>query len=129
MRDVDDGLGDFFEPFEMQLIQQQGQHDAADGINDQLGNADLQGVEERLPEAGLGEQLLEVLQADKACRLKGGVVGKCVQDTEHRQVGEQDQAEKKRDEHKVERAVLFHFLPGRQPQVFLGCRLGFQWHG
>ena len=128
MRDVDDGLGDLFEPFEMQLIQQQRQHNAAQRINHQLGNADLQGVEERFPEAGLGEQLLKVLQPDEAGGLEGGVVGKSVQDAEHRQVGEQDQAEKKRDEHNVERAVLFHFLPGRQPKVFLGGRLGFQWH-
>lgn len=129
MRDVDDGLGDLFEPFEMQLIQQQRQHNAAQRINHQLGNADLQGVEERFPKAGLGEQLLEVLQSNELGRFEGGIIRESVQDAEHWQIGEQDQAEKKRDEHNIERPVLFHFLPGRQPQVFLGCRLGFQWHG
>ena len=129
MRDVDDGLGDLFEPFEMQFIQQQSQHNAADRVDDQFGDTDLQRVEKRFPETRLGEQLLKVLQPNEAGGLEGGVVGECVENAEHRQVGEQDQAEEKRDEHNVECPILFYFLPGRQPHMLLGGQPGFQWHG
>ena len=71
MRDVDDGLGDLFEPFEMQFIQQQSQHNAADRVDDQFGDTDLQRVEKRFPETRLGEQLLKFCSPTKLAGLKG----------------------------------------------------------
>ena len=74
MGQVGDHLGHLFQMLAPGFAKNNGEHDGEGGNNDELCEADEQGVLHDLPESGGGEQRLEMFQTHELVRTYDAVV-------------------------------------------------------
>ncbi|MGQ4486011.1 hypothetical protein ACN6LM_002304 [Streptomyces sp. SAS_281] len=118
VREVDDGLDEPLDLLADERVEQQGQGDRCGEVQEELDRRDLEGVGDRAPELGLGQQRGEVRHPDERALLEAQerlVVLEGDDVARERQVEEEDEVQHAGQAEEQKRLVPLDALPERLP--------------